>query len=76
METITTTTILDRGVKYLTNHPDALAKRTALAQVLVDGRVVRSIEAGVLLFKIWAQDNRGDLPLEALIDLANEKAKE
>ncbi len=74
MESITTVTILERGAKYLTNHPDALAKRTALAQVLVDARAVRSIEAGVLAFRIWATPGSRDHPIEVLLNLANEKA--
>lgn len=73
---IQVTTILDRGATYLSNHPDHLAKRTALAQLLVDARVVRTIEAGVLAFKIWAEPQSREHPLEVLIDLANEKAAE
>lgn len=75
MESIPTTTILDRGVTYLTNHPDALAKRIVLAQVLVDARAVQSIEAGVVAFRIWATAGAKEFSLEDIFILANEKAK-
>jgi hypothetical protein len=76
METITTATILDRGAKYLTNRPDDLAKRIALAQVLVDARAVRSIEAAILAFKVWASPSAKDHPVEVILNYANEKAKD
>lgn len=69
------TTILDRGATYLSNHPDHLAKRTALALLLVDARVVKSLQAGVTLLKIWAEPKARTHSLQILIDLANEKAK-
>jgi hypothetical protein len=68
------TTILDRGATYLSNHPDHLAKRTALALVLLDARIVKSREAGINLFKIWAEPASRTHTIDALIDLANEKA--
>lgn len=71
---ISLTTILDRGATYLTNNPDHLAKRTVLAQVLVDARVVKSLDGGVLLFKIWAEPASRTHTIAALVDLANEKA--
>jgi hypothetical protein len=76
METITTATILDRGAKYLTNRPDDLAKRIALAQVLVDARAVRSLDAATLAFKIWATPTARDHPVEVILNLANERAKD
>lgn len=71
---ITLTTILDRGATYLTNNPDHLAKRTVLAQLLVDARVVKTLDAGVLLFKIWSEPLSRDYSLTALVELAHEKA--
>lgn len=71
-----TTTILDRGTKYLGNHPDHLSKRLALAHVLVDARAVRTVEAGVLAFRIWNTPGARTHPIQVILDLANEKAKE
>jgi hypothetical protein len=68
------TTLLNRGALYLGNNQDHLAKRIALAQVLVDSRVVRSLDAGLLLFKIWAEPLSRQYSLDALVTLAEEKA--
>lgn len=73
---ITTAMILDRGARYLGNHPDHLSKRIVLAQLLVDARAVRSVEAGVLAFRIWATPGSQEHPVEVLLNLANEKARE
>lgn len=73
---VTTAMILDRGARYLGNHPDHLTKRIVLAQLLVDARAVRSVEAGVVAFRIWATPGSQDHPIEVLLSLANEKAKE
>lgn len=73
---ITAAMILERGARYLGNHPDHLSKRIVLAQLLVDARAVRSVEAGVLAFRIWATPGSQDHPVEVLLNLANEKAKE
>ena len=75
MDTISTRTILDRGATYLGNHPDHLNKRIALALVLVDARCVRSVEAGILAFRMWALPESRTHQLEAILGLANEKAK-
>lgn len=75
MDTISTRTVLDRGAKYLGNHPDHLNKRIALALVLVDARCVRSVEAGILAFKMWALPEAKKHQVEAILGLANEKAK-
>jgi hypothetical protein len=75
MDTIQTATILDRGVKYLNNHPDSLVRRTVLAQVLVDARLVRTIEAGVLAFRLWSVPGAAErYDVRAVIQLANERA--
>lgn len=69
--------ILDRGAKYIGgNHPDNLSKRIALAWLLVDLRLVRTVDAGILAFKMWAlpQSRKHD-PL-TIVDLANRKVKE
>lgn len=73
---VTTAMILERGAKYLGNHPDHLSKRIVLAQLLVDARAVRSVEAGIVAFKIWATPGSQIHPVEVLLNLANEKAKE
>jgi len=75
METIDISVILDRGTKYLGNHPDHLSKRIAVALVLVDARLVRSPEAGILAFRIWALPDAKKHTVEAILALANEKAK-
>lgn len=75
MDTISTRTILDRGSRYLGNHPDMLSKRIALALVLVDARAVKSIEAAVLAFRIWGTPGAQKHSIEVLLNLANEKAK-
>ena len=72
---VTTEMILDRGAKYLGNHPDHLTKRIVLAQLLVDARAVRSIDAGVLAFRIWSTPGSQQHPVEVILGLANEKAK-
>jgi len=75
MDTIDISVILDRGAKYLGNHPDQLCKRIAVALVLVDFRLVRSVEAGILAFRMWAlPDARKHTP-EAILALADEKAR-
>lgn len=74
MEEISTRTLLARGATYIGNHPDHLAKRIALAQVLVDARLVRSIEAGILVFRIWAAKPAGaTVELHTIFNLAHEK---
>ena len=75
MESIATTAILDRGVQYLGNHQDHLAKRIVLAQLLVDCRAVKSLEAGMLAFRIWAEPSAKQLDVGVILDLANEKVK-
>lgn len=73
---ITVETILERGAKYLGNHPDHLTRRIVLAQILVDARLVRSIEAGINAFKIWSLPAESrQHPTEVLLGIANEKAK-
>ena len=74
MNEILTTTVLDLGAKYQGNHPDNLTRRTTLARLLVDNRVVRSIDAGLLLFRIWAAPDAKSHALEDVIRLANERA--
>lgn len=75
MESILITTVLDRGTKYLGNHPDQLSKRMALAHVLLDARAVRTVEAGVLAFRIWNTPGAREHTVQVILDLANEKAK-
>lgn len=70
------TTVLDRGASYLGNHPDDLARRTVLAQVLVDGRVVKSIDAGILAFRIWTAPEAKTHGVETVCTLADEKARQ
>lgn len=74
METIQTITLLDRGKQYLGNSPDHLAKRIALAQVLVDARLVKSLDAGLLAFRIWAEPTASSHSIETILTLANTKA--
>jgi hypothetical protein len=74
MNEIQTTSVLDLGAKYQGNHPDNLTRRTTLARLLVDNRVVRSVDAGLLLFRIWTAPDAKTYPLEEVIKLANERA--
>lgn len=74
MNTIPTSAVLDQGAKYLTNNPDHLAKRIALAQVLVATRAVKSLEAGVLAFRIWAEPTARVHTAEVILSIANERA--
>ena len=67
--------ILDRGVTYLGNKPDDLSRRTALALVLVDARQVRSVEAGILAFKIWALPEAKEREITEIFRYANERSK-
>ena len=75
METIQTYTLLDRGAQYLGNHPDNLARRIVLAQILVDNRAVSSVQAGILAFKMWAVPQSKTHTIEAILAIANEKVK-
>lgn len=75
MDTINTRTVLDRGATYLGNHPDHLNKRIALALILVDSRHVRSVEAGILAFRLWSLPESRKHTIEAILNLADEKAK-
>lgn len=74
MESISTTTILDRGTQYLGNHQDHLAKRIVLAQLLVDSRAVKSLDAGMLAFRIWAEPTAKQLSVDIILSLANDKS--
>ena len=75
MDTINVSTVLDRGATYIGNHPDNLSKRIALAMVLVDARAVRSVDAGILAFKMWALPESRKHTVEVILTLANEKAR-
>lgn len=75
METIPTTLILDRGAKYLGNSQDHLAKRIVLAQVLVDSRAVKSLDAGLLAFKIWAEPTAKNHATAVILNIANERTQ-
>lgn len=75
MDTINIDVVLNRGTKYLGNHPDDLSKRIALALLLVDSRCVRTVEAGILAFRLWALPESKAHTIEAILGLANEKAK-
>ncbi len=74
MNEIQTTSVLDLGAKYQGNHPDNLTRRTTLARLRVDNRVVRSVDAGLLLFRIWTSPDAKTYPLDEVIKLANERA--
>lgn len=76
MNTIETRIILDCGSQNIhNNHPDSLVRRTALASLLVTARAVRSIDAGLLAFRIWAEPTAKDHEPAAILALANEKAR-
>lgn len=75
MSTIDTRIILDAGAQNIhNNHPDALIRRSALASLLVAARLVRSIDAGILSFRIWAEPLAKAHPVDTILNLANEKA--
>lgn len=76
MNTIDTKVILDCGAQSIhNNHPDALVRRTALASVLVTARAVKSIDAGILAFRIWSEPAAKQHEPAAILALANEKVK-
>jgi len=76
MNTIDTRVILDCGAQSIhNNHPDALVRRTVLASILMTARAVRSIDAGLLAFRIWADPAAKQHEPAAILALANEKAK-
>lgn len=60
---------------YLGNNQDHLAKRIALAQVLVDCRAVKSLDAGLLAFKIWVEPTAKAHAPSVIFDIANKKAQ-
>lgn len=72
---ITTEMILDRGAKALGNHPDQLTRRILLAQILVEARLVRSVDAAINAFRLWAIPASRQHPTEVLLNLANERTK-
>lgn len=75
MDTIDSRIILDAGVASLhANNPDALVRRSAMAALLVSARAVRSVEAGLLAFRIWASPDAKAHPPTRIFDIANEKA--
>lgn len=75
METIPTQTVLDRGAKYLGNHPDDIVRRIALATLLVDAKAARNIEAAVMAFRFWAHPNSRVYTPETILGLANDKVR-
>lgn len=75
MESIDVTTVLDRGARYLGNSPEHLSKRMALAHLLVDARIVRTAEAAVLAFRLWAVPESRQHPVEKIIAIATDKAR-
>ena len=75
METISTTTVLDRGAQYLSSHPDDLVRRLVLAQILVDSRAVNSVQAGINAFKMWAVPQSKIHSVETILGIANDRAK-
>lgn len=55
MNMIDTRIVLDAGAQNIhNNHPDALVRRTTLASLLVTARAVKSIDAGLLSFRMWS----------------------
>ena len=74
METIPTSAVLSKGASYLGNHPDHLVRRIVLAQILVDCRAVKSIEAGILAFRLWAVPQAVEHTVETILRVANERS--
>ena len=75
METISTAVVLEEGSKNLGNHPDNLVRRTLLAKILVDSRAVKTPEAALAAFKMWAIPESRDHPISAILNIANERSK-
>jgi len=75
MDTIPTQAILDRGARYLSNLPDDHVRRITLAQLLVDIKAVRTIEAGINAFRLWAVPESRNHPLEVILGIANDKVR-
>ena len=75
MKTIDTRLVLDAGAQNIhNNHPDALVRRTTLASLLVAARAVRSIDAGIIAFKIWNHPEAKTHSPDTILTLANERS--
>lgn len=74
MDTLETDLILNTGSKYVnSNHPDALAKRIVLAQILVDARYVNELEAAMLAFRTWLSPKVRGFSADKILRLCNEE---
>jgi len=73
METISTTTVLDRGAKCLSNRPDDLVRRITLAQLLVDAKAVRNLDAAVFAFRLWSVPESRQHSVGTILAIANDK---
>lgn len=74
MDNIDTNLILAAGANYInSNHPDALAKRIALGQLLVDARYVPSLEAAMFAFRTWTSPKVRGSGADKIIRLCNEE---
>lgn len=75
MDTIPTSAVLTRGAASLGNHPDHLVRRSLLAQILVDCRAVKSVEAAILAFRLWAVPQAVEHTVETILRVANERSR-
>lgn len=74
MDKIETELILNAGAKYVTsNHPDALAKRIVLAQLLVDARYSTELESAFLAFRTWSSPKTHGFSADKILTLCNEE---
>lgn len=74
MDTIDTNLILFAGAKYInSNHPDALAKRIVLAQILLDARYVNDLEAAMLAFRTLLSPKIRGMSADKIIHACNEE---
>lgn len=73
-DTIQTTEILDMGAKYVfSNHPDHLAKKIVLAQLLVNARHSTDLDSAFLAFKFWSTKEGPGLGTDTILRYANEE---
>lgn len=75
MDTLDTFIILSAGAKYITsNHPDALAKRIVLAQLLVDARYCTDLDAALFAFRTWTSPKVRGFTADKILSLCNEES--
>lgn len=75
MDTIDARVILDAGAAALHgNNPDNLVRRTSLASLLVAARAVKTVDAGIMAFRLWTSPEAKQHAPAFIFNIANERA--